>query len=222
MKPLIPHHVVQWVRWASGAAAICACTASLSAAPLEPEERASASVSGVHMTVVADAWTGMPPDLGDVQPLLVSIDNQSDVPLRISYDQFVAVGPGGDRQPAVPPLEIRETVWVDPYYFPGSYPVARGPYYYGGYYPRYRSYGGWYGWDPWYYPTPSVRVGLPTQDMLMQALPDGVVEPGERMTGFLYLADKPRKGKHSTFVANLVNARTNQPFARIEVPIEID
>jgi hypothetical protein len=63
---------------------------------------------------------------------------------------------------------------------------------------------------------------MPTQDMLMQALPEGVLQPGDRLTGFLYIADKPRHGEHARFVANLVEANTGEPFARIDLPIEID
>ncbi|RPI56815.1 MAG: hypothetical protein EHM55_04050 [Acidobacteria bacterium] len=223
---LIKRHSLGWRERAAGATIIFLGAIGVAAAQIEPEERAMATVAGVHVTITADAWTGLPPDIGDIEPLLVTIENNSPVPIRIRYDQFAAVGPMGDRMRALPPFEIRGTEWVSPYYFPGAYPFAADRFwvapYLGGYY-GFRPWGSFL-YDPWYYSAyyPSWRVGLPTQDMLAQALPEGVVEPGGKIAGFLYIEDNPKDGEHSRFVYEVVNAETNERLGQVDVPIEID
>ncbi len=217
---------------------ILMCTIGIAAAQIEPEERAMTSVAGVDITVAADAWTGLPPDIGHIEPLLVTIANNGTVPIRIRYDQFAAVGPTGDRMRALPPFEIRGHEWVDPYFIPGGYPsagYALGGYpfaadrfwvapYLGGFYPGFRPFGGPFFYDPWFYSAyyPAWKVGLPTQDMMVQALPEGVVEPGGKIAGFLYIEHKPKHGKHSTFVYDVVNAETQELIGKVKEPIEID
>ena len=198
-------------------------------AQIEPEERGSAVTSGVRIDVVADAWSGIPWDLDDVQPLLVTIENNSGRKLRIRYDQFSVIGPGGDRQAALPPFEIRGTALVDPWYAAGSYPYAVNGFwvapYMSRYYPSLRPFGGPFVYDPWYYSTyyPTIaRVRLPTSDMLIQARPEGVLEPGGRISGFLYVEDKPESGKRANFVADLVDADTGERFGRVQIPLEVD
>ena len=212
-------------------AVLAASTVAIgTAAPqIEPEERGSASVAGIRVDVVADAWTGIPLDMGDIEPLLVTVSNASGHPLRIRYDQFMVVGPGGDREAALPPFEIRGTVLVDPVFTPGPYPYAVNGFwvapYLSRYYPSLRPFGGPFVYDPWYYSThyPTIaRVSLPTSDMLAQALPEGVLEPGGRVTGFVYLEDKPHSGDQSTFVMDLVSADTAERFGRVEIPLEVD
>ena len=228
MKRIRQRHSSRWMGRAGLSAIILMCTIGIAAAQIEPEERANTTVAGVHITVTADAWTGLPPDIGEIEPLLVTIENNSGVPLRIRYDQFSAVGPTGDRKRALPPFEIRGTEWVDPYYLPGAYPFAADRFWVaphlGGFYPGLRPFGGPFIYDPWFYSSyyPSWRVGLPTQDMLSQALPEGVVEPGGKIAGFLYIEDKPKEGKHARFVYDIVNAETQERLGRVEVPIEID
>jgi hypothetical protein len=64
---------------------------------------------------------------------------------------------------------------------------------------------------------------LPTADMIHKALPEGVLEPGGKVTGFLYFEDvKTDKNDKATFTTDLVNAATGEPVASIRIPIEID
>jgi hypothetical protein len=57
-------------------------------------------------------------------------------------------------------------------------------------YPFFTPFNGPFLHDPFYYDSfhPAMkRVSLPTGDMVQKALPEGVLEPGGRITGFLYL-----------------------------------
>ncbi len=217
-----------WMTRAAGCALVLISTIGVAAAQIEPEERAETSVAGVRISVTADAWTGLPPDIGHIVPLLVTIENNGTAPIRIRYDQFFIVGPIGDKMRALPPFEIRGHEWVDPYYIPGGYPFAADRFYVapylGGFYPGLRPFGGPFVYDPWFYTAyyPAWRVGLPTQDMMVQALPEGVVEPGGKVAGFLYMEHKPKDGKYSKFIGQIVNAETQETLGNISVPIEID
>lgn len=233
MKPtntsILPREIFLWIRTAAAIALVSMCSISHVAAQVEPEERGSATVAGVRVHVVADSWSGVPSALGRIEPLLVTIENNGDVPLRLRYDQFAVIGPGGERKSALPPFEIRGTALVDPAFTPGSYPFAVNGFWVAPhlspYYPGFRTVSGPFAYDPWYYSTyyPTfARVSLPTTDMLAKALPEGVLEPGGRVTGFLYVEDEPESGDRATFAADLVNAVTAQPFARVNIPIEID
>ncbi|RPI52558.1 MAG: hypothetical protein EHM55_16235 [Acidobacteria bacterium] len=213
-----------------GAAMLVASTVMINnaAAQIEPEERGRAVMAGIHIEVVADAWPGSW-DFGDVQPLLVTIENKSETRLRIRYDQFAVVGPGGDRVATLPPFDIRETAVVDPWFTPGRYPYGVNGFwvapYLSKYYPDLRPFDGPFVYDPWYYSTfyaAMRRVRLPTNDMLLRTLPEGVLEPGGRVTGFVYLEDRPESGDECTFVADLVSADNGELFGRVRVPIEVD
>jgi hypothetical protein len=57
--------------------------------------------------------------------------------------------------------------------------------------------------------------------MIVKALPEGVLEPGGRVTGFVYfeeVEDVPRV----RFVAQLVNASTGARFGTLTIPFVVD
>ena len=178
---------------------------------------ATASVAGVNVVVNPDAWRGLPTTLGSlVTPLLVTIDNQSGSPVRVRWEQFALHGPGETRFAARPPLDIDGYV---------SEPVAAMPYAampYGafGYDPFWRSGLGPYGRHyPW---PPSRRLPLPTRDMVERALPEGIVEPGARTTGFAFFDRATQaKGAPLEFTMDLVDANTNERFAQVRIPFVV-
>lgn len=68
---------------------------------------ATASANGVTVTVTPNSWQGVPRDLyRDVTPLKVRIENHSNNPVRLSYEDFVVHGPTGETFAALPPSEI--------------------------------------------------------------------------------------------------------------------
>jgi hypothetical protein len=190
------------------------------AAGQEPEEMGRMTTpGGVTLSVVADKWDGTPPHLTEVIPLLVTVENNGRVPIRLTYRDFLLTG-DEESSTALAASEIsgHETEAVG----------GVGPHYpWAGYYGPYGLHSGyWYGgpyiYDPWYYPTYYVRWTLPTEDMIRKALPEQVLEPGDRIRGFLYFDDIDFDDDRGMFVANLVNAATEEPVATIQLPLEID
>ena len=199
----------------------------------EAEEKGiQATASGVVVTVAADAWAGTPNVLTEVVPLRVTIENNSRAPIRLRYSEFILAGKSA-RVPALPPFEIKgsetETVGalgaID-----GPYPFASRGFWvaphYSPFYRRLRPFAGAFAYDPLfysqYYPR-WVRLKLPTADMIQKALPEGVLEPGGRVTGFLYFEDVDTDAdEKATFTVDLMNASTGEAMGNIRIPLEID
>lgn len=196
------------------------------AAAQEADERVTATEAGVRVTVVADRWSGQPAQLTQVIPLLVTLENNGSSPLRVRYDAFGLRTPAGKWLPAFPPFEIEgdEVVAVQgPYPYPvHGFLVAP---YLGRHYPFFTAFNGPFYYDPFYYDSfyPAfARVSLPTGDMVQKALPEGVLEPGGRITGFLYFETANFDPDRGTFAADLIDAKTLRRVGRIEAVLEID
>jgi hypothetical protein len=196
------------------------------AATQEPEEKVTVAEAGVQVSITADRWTGRPAELTQVIPLLVSIENNSSTPLRLRYEQFGLRTPAGKWLPALPPFEIEGEEAV-PLNGPYPYPVS-GFYiapYLGRYYPFFTPFAGPFYYDPLYYSSfyPSfASVSLPTGDMVQKALPEGVLEPGGRITGFVYFETGNFDPDRGTFAADLIDAKTLRRVGRVEGVLEID
>jgi hypothetical protein len=181
-------------------------------------------VNGVRVIARSDAWSGFPPDLHRVTPILVTIENEGTAPLRIRYNEFSLNAPStGASYAAIPPFDIRGTevepitalgysgFWVAPYYAP--------------YYPGLRPYYGAFPFDQFYYNTyyPSwIDIQLPTGDMVQKALPEGVLEPGGRVTGYLYFHNVKRDVGMVEFTEELVNAKNGETFGVVRIPFEVE
>ena len=181
--------------------------------------------AGVTVEVDPEAWRGDPARFDKVLPVLVRITNDGDVPLRIRHSDFALVTESGERVPATPPFELEGTqsvidyARVDPYDIRYRYPVRFfrfGPYGRIGYIG--------YPYSPFYDYDSFRRVELPTPDMVSGALPESVVEPGDRVTGFVYFVDDDDHvdldhAGRVTFEAELVNAGTRQPIDTIGIAL---
>jgi len=195
-------------------------------APPGPGAGAMGSDAGVTIEARAGAWRGVPQNLeAESIPLLVEITNDSDRPLRVRYNDMMLVAPDGRTFHAIAPFRVegRVTERVDAVPF-----VARrfrvAPYL-SRIFPIYDPWTGNFVFDRVYYDryAPSiVRVDLPTADMIRMALPEGVIEPGGRITGFLYFEDVEDLNIPSVdFTANLVDARTGESFGKVEIPFKV-
>jgi hypothetical protein len=200
--------------------------ASVGAAAQEPEERATAAAAGITVTVVADRWSGTPARLTQVIPLLVTIENRSATPVRLRYQDFALVAGPERWLTALPPFAIEGTEVVhlrDPY--PWAYDGFFIAPHLARYYPFFTRFDGAFAYDPFFYSTyyPAFRrVSLPTGDMVQKALPEGVLRPGGRITGFLYFEHADFTGDRGTFVFDLIDARTLRRLGRIDTSLEID
>lgn len=193
-------------------------------APPGPGKGAVAMVHGVRVIARSDAWSGFPPNLDKVTPILVTIENDGTVPIRIRYNEFSLVAPTtGTSYAAIPPFNIRGTevepintlgnsgFWVAPYYAP--------------YYPGLRPYYGAFPFDQFYYdryyPT-WINIQLPTGDMVQKALPEGVLDAGGRVTGYLYFQNVKREAGMVEFTDELVNAASGETFGVVRIPFEVE
>jgi hypothetical protein len=189
---------------------------------------AVATAEGVRMEARVDAWRWSPTNLDrQLTPILVRIENNSERPLRVRFEEFQLVTPGGMAYAALPPFDIRgevtQRVGTYAYSAPGFYLAPHlGPYYSGfglygrpfGHYPSYYTS---------YYPVYG-RYELPTRDMLVRALPEGVLEAGGRITGFLYFANLKALDPQPDRVRLryvLVGADARERFGAIEIPFNV-
>lgn len=223
--------------WVGGLSLLAAFILAGCAATLRPAveartitnngDGAVARAEGVEMVVETNDWTAFPSSLErEMTPLRATITNNSGHPLKIEYENFALSGVQGVTYRPLPPIDIKGAVtqqspypviaprfayrgfWVAPYFHP--YLVGPDPWAYG------------WAYDPLYYKRyyPRWRIDLPTHEMIEMAIPEGVIEPEGQISGFLYFPDldAASKGDRLTFTANLVDARTDQPFGEVGIP----
>ncbi len=218
---------------------LAACAGQPSLVPAPDAERVSPAGTiardadaGVTITVDPDAWRGRVDIKSAVTPMHVRIENRSGHKLRVRYDDFSLVS-GADRYVALPPYDIRATVAGRS--SPRRYPPAGAlTYAYDGFYvspfysPFYPGLAVWHG-HPFlidryyyrYYPYwERMRIELPTPGMLRQALPEGVLEDGGTVAGFLYFEriDTEGEERRVTFQANVVDIVSDETLTTLQVP----
>ncbi len=200
------------------------------------EDAVVTSVQDVMVTVQADTWPADPGVTEEVTPLQVMIENNSNMPVVVSYSNFAIITPEGEYHAAIPPFEIsgrvdqlelaQEYEAFDPAFAYEGFAVA--PLYdplYGldiyepfgfydyGYYTNYYDY--WENLDD--YNTP-----IPTTQMLINAMPEGVVMPGGMIKGFFYFQKVDADDVDWVrFTAELQNANTGNTFGEISIPYEV-
>lgn len=138
------------------------------------------------------------------------------------------------RYAALPPYDIGGTVdapYIDDRFAAINQPAFRASRFsvaahYGRLYPTYTVWdGGRFYFSPYYYRNHypywgRVRVDLPTPDMLRRVVPEGTLEVGGEIEGFLYfenIHDIPA-GTRVTLHADLSNAANGAPFATAQLP----
>lgn len=233
----LPAHLLLAAFLLVGASA-CSSGSELSPAPSANEiatadDAAATSAKGVRIRVQSDTWPGDLPVRRTITPIQVTIENDSDRPLRLRYDQFALVSSeGGTRYSAIPPYnvegEITEPVVArdytpvsDPYFTYTGFTVAP---YYANLYPTLDPYADPFYHDPLYYDaydTYWAEIGLPTEDMLRRALPEGVIAPGGEVQGFLYFEEVDPDLDRVEFRAQLVDPRTGNMFETLTVPFTV-
>ena len=242
----------RYVRRGNGAAILlCAVLAGCSTTTLSPgpgvatragtSDVAITQVDGVSVSVQANAWDGAVRVSATVQPIRVTIDNNGDLPIRIRYGDFALIGPSGRRYAALPPFRVegqilnpRLAVGYMPFDMPGfrSRRFYVAPYF-SPLYPRLpvftRHY---YFYDPFYYDYYYMDLSAvirPTMEMLSLALPEGVIEPGGGVQGFLYFEKVDRDMPMVTFRQDLVAVGTadgeteagGAEFGQISIPFTV-
>jgi hypothetical protein len=206
----------------------CAHTPRLVPAPdaqrlPDDPQAAVAGAAGVQVTVRPRNWQGQPPDLESiVTPLHVTVENGSAAAIQIRYQYFTLTGADGLQAPAVPPMRIQrpggEVVTVVPGFRAHRFLLLRP---YGFYYPGYPVWDGPFDWDPFFYDQlyATWQPPLPTPDMINEALPEGVLQPGGHVSGFLYFRRLKQSDGRVIFAHEAVDAGSHERIAILRIPL---
>jgi hypothetical protein len=183
-------------------------------------------VAGIRMVADGDAWDADPGNLGNViTPVKVYLRNESGTPLRVRYKDFRLTAAGFTSM-ALPPYKISGTVneprFVDVPVVP-AFAYSRffiAPYYAPYYDWDFDMWNGPFAWDPAYYQTYYTmwQESLPTQDMRAEGIPEGVLNPDGRLSGFLYFQKIDKHAGPVTLTFDLVNADTGKHLGTIKLP----
>ena len=205
-------------------------------------ELAFTEVAGVRLWA-GGRWDGVPVRLPEmVTPIKLVIENHSGHPVRVSYRDCTLVGTSGFRYAALPPFPLRQAVGrvgdpgtivladyhpaqpvhparpVKPRYPHRHFHVAP-PYVH--VLPGLVVWSHLWAWDMMYASMwARWPVELPTVDMQEQALPEGVLDDGGVITGFLYF----QRATNETALrleVQLVDAETEAPLGTAALPFVV-
>lgn len=196
---------------------------------------AVAETAGVRLIADGAAWKGHPGNLERrLTPVKVFLENRSGRTLSIRPGLFALVGESRFQYAALSPQEqVHEggpvcTAGYMPMYSWGVY-AGWGPFIG---WPRHAPWHTWWPgpysyWDPfygpWYGPPPYVRCEepLPTKDMRARALPEGTLENGGTVAGFLYFPKVTDRERQVLLQAQLVDANTGEALGVVRIPFEV-
>ena len=220
-------------------AALSACESITNLAPAPSAESAKgkpqsaiATEADIQVVAAAPEWPGHYAIGSEVTPMRLVISNRGEQPISVRYSKIRLIDPSGTSYGALPLYQIKGEVETTvefrnsrPIYEPGfrgqrfrpapyysmvypHYPVYSGPFYNDhGYYDAYDSY--------------FVGVELPTDRMREEALPEGVLEPGGRVEGWVYFEKVPEELPRVVLRTDLENARTGRTFGELRVPFVV-
>jgi len=181
------------------------------------DNAAFAASDGVQIIAQTSAWPGNAPITAKVTPVHVKITNDGALPIRVQYQDFALVASDDKRFVAIPPLQtegvVRQHVIgpIAPRFTHSGFMVAP---YYAYAYPGIAAYAGPFPYDDVYYDTHYdywADVQLPTAEMVAWALPDGVLDHGGTLDGYLYFQNIPDSEHQVQFRAQLMTAPALQP-----------
>jgi hypothetical protein len=192
------------------------------------DDAAGVVVSRVQVVAQPDEWPegGEVPD--NVTPMLVDIINGSSSPLRIEYRLFSLQAGASRSLVALPPFNVygtatqprvqREGSRIELSYEAKRFEIAP---FYADLYSELPRYQGPFTADQRYYGANWGRWkgnSLPDRTVRLMALPEGVLQPGGRIGGFLYFEKVPRDAKQVQLDFSLVDAVSGRLFAIASVP----
>jgi len=192
------------------------------------ESAAVATMGGIRCSAAASSWQGIPRELGSqMTPIKVRIKNESGKPIRLLYENFALVGESGRKYRPLPLLPLnrrdREASGLMPAYASDGFFVAQ----------RLRdAYPGIQPWprpllrdEKWYqtsYAKWPVGEQMPSRSMLVKGLPEGVLDNGGIISGFLYFEADARKEKRLKFRVEVPESDREERVALIKIPFRVE
>jgi hypothetical protein len=194
---------------------------------------AKASVAGVNVIVQARAWVGTTAIKTEVTPLKLTVENNTNKSIRIRYSDFALISSTGEHFAALPPYAIEGTIEepvrihprpgiVAPRFFHEGFHVAP---HFSPYFDRITAFDGAFFYDPFYYNryyTYWQEIELPTIEMLQEALPDGVIDPGGKVIGFLYFETVTPDIQRVVFRMDIADARDGTVLGTANIPFNVN
>jgi len=195
-------------------------------------ETKDAHLEGIEVTATVKAWPGDAFIKKEVTPVRLTIENGSDAhSVDVSYSRFRIIEDDADVRRALPPFEIE-----------GEAPDARVGAKYevidydwvGTEYDVYDVYDPLYGddvvvsdseriYEPDYYVdhyTYWADTSLPTTEMLVLALPEGVVKPSGKVVGWMYFEEVDATADEVLLKADIVDAVTGEKLGEIDMKLD--
>ena len=192
-------------------------------------------INGVRAAVDTDAWPSSLDVEEQLTPLHVTIENNSDAPIRIRYQEFALIGPQGQYFSALPPMaavvDVEESS-IESATVHG--PTAEPSFRHRGFFiaPPYRyAYGDIPVWEHDYhhdsvyhttYHGTYQNLNISADKLHVMALPEGVVEPGGRVSGFVYFEHVDNNLPRVQLRADLVNAETKRTVGSLSIPFTVN
>lgn len=192
-------------------------------------ERAARGQEGdIVMIAQAAAWPGDAIITQKVSPLRLRIENHGEVPVAVHLGKIALEGSSGRTYLAVPPVLLSGSVDhtappptpLTPGYEASRFVIASK---YRTIYPRRSAYGGTFNYDlndnRMRYGYWDIEELLPTPEMIGNALPEGVLESGGDVTGWVYFEKVDQDAETQVALAAAIMPVEGQvPLAEFEVP----
>jgi hypothetical protein len=183
--------------------------------------------SGVTLSVATRTWPGANRVDEMVTALQVRIENESAHAILIRHSDFSLVSSAGTRYLAIPPVRVdASSLRVDASYEFISpdfeYVEFRAAPYYASIFPGLPTYAD-FSADPSHYGYYDYwrRSGLPTPSMLARALPEGVLDEGGRLSGWLYFQKLTERDERVALRASFEAAVSGTRVASFEIPFTV-
>jgi hypothetical protein len=201
--------------WIASAASLSMACAAAPAAPQRPDV-ADADLAGVRIFVSASSWQGDPPNLSELYtPVLLRVENHSGKAVRIAYRDMRLHGSRGARYRVVTPQQFSGGIVPASY---SSFEPEIGP----------RFDHDRFSADPEFsYREDSIprddgqrwhREPWATPDMIAEALPEGAVDDGGRVSGFVYFPALGGGESADRFVMRVADADGGSDLGLVSIP----
>lgn len=192
-------------------------------------ERAARAQDGDIIVVAqAAAWPGEAIITQKVTPIRLRVENHGDVEASIHLENIALLGGTGRVYAAVPPVLLSGAVDrieppthpFEPGFDSDRFVVARR---YRTAYPGLSAYNGRFDYNLFYnrtrYEYWEVHEILPTPEMVQHALPEGVLEAGGHVTGWVYFEKVDAMVEREVALsADVLPVEGDEPLAQLDVP----
>ncbi len=182
------------------------------------------SRSGVTVTADGSVWDSSPKNVAtELTPVWVTLHNETGRSLRVQYDEFTLKGASGAVYVALAPYVLPASGSKPVFVVKdgGDFDKFQVAAYLAPVYPWLPVWTGPLAHGPSIYSVAS-RAGLPTDSMLERALPEGVLENGGSVSGFLYFQKVDARESRATLQLGLQEPtpawQPTRQVAAIDIP----